>query len=224
MKAQARSIQTCLKIILKAGGEKLSPSILVRAVCCSSWIMLQIYCNCSRCTCPFLFRKRTSQHWPKWRGHDQCLWGHKIYILSGLSLYSKLQGSIKRLQHKWGLQEEGKANGQEAVMSRLFLWSVTISLCIWLPVGEALAQHATPAVAKPSASALPSSTPGAVSSPVSTMPNQMAEKSSLIVTKEYIIGPEDVLEITVWRNQDLSKVVAVRPDGRISMPLIGDVT
>src|SRR5205807_7120852 len=30
--------------------------------------------------------------------------------------------------------------------------------------------------------------------------------------------------ITVWRNQDLSKVVQVRPDGRISLPLIGDVT
>jgi len=105
-------------------------------------------------------------------------------------------------------------------MNRLFLWSVTISLCIWLPVAEAFAQHTTPAVAKPSASTLPSSTPGAVQSSAS----QMAEKSSLIVTKEYIIGPEDVLEITVWRNQDLSKVVAVRPDGRISMPLIGDVT
>jgi len=51
-----------------------------------------------------------------------------------------------------------------------------------------------------------------------------AEKSPLIVTRDYIIGPEDVLEITVWRNQDLSKVVAVRPDGRISLPLIGDVT
>ncbi len=48
-------------------------------------------------------------------------------------------------------------------------------------------------------------------------------KSSLIVTKDYIIGPEDVLEITVWRNQDLSKAVTVRPDGRISLPLIGDV-
>lgn len=49
------------------------------------------------------------------------------------------------------------------------------------------------------------------------------EKSSLIVTKDYIIGPEDVLEVTVWRNQDLSRQVAVRPDGRISLPLIGDV-
>jgi len=55
-------------------------------------------------------------------------------------------------------------------------------------------------------------------------PQQAIEKSSLIVTRDYIIGPEDVLEITVWRNQDLSKVVQVRPDGRISLPLIGDVT
>jgi len=51
-----------------------------------------------------------------------------------------------------------------------------------------------------------------------------AEKSPFIVTPDYIIGPEDVLEITVWKNQDLSKVVAVRPDGRISLPLIGEVT
>ena len=47
--------------------------------------------------------------------------------------------------------------------------------------------------------------------------------SSRIVTPDYLIGPEDVLEITVWKNQDLSKQVVVRPDGRISLPLIGDV-
>jgi polysaccharide export outer membrane protein len=50
------------------------------------------------------------------------------------------------------------------------------------------------------------------------------EKSSLTVTADYIIGPEDVLDITVWKNGDLSKTVQVRPDGRISLPLIGDVT
>ena len=49
------------------------------------------------------------------------------------------------------------------------------------------------------------------------------EKSSLTVTTDYIIGPEDVLDITVWKNADLSKTVQVRPDGRISLPLIGDV-
>jgi len=49
------------------------------------------------------------------------------------------------------------------------------------------------------------------------------EKPSLIVTTDYIIGPEDVLDITVWKSPDLSKTVQVRPDGRISLPLIGDV-
>lgn len=40
---------------------------------------------------------------------------------------------------------------------------------------------------------------------------------------DYVIGPEDVLEIIVWKNAELSKVVTVRPDGRISLPLIGDI-
>lgn len=40
---------------------------------------------------------------------------------------------------------------------------------------------------------------------------------------EFLIGPEDVLVINVWRNQELSKEVIVRPDGKISMPLIGDI-
>ncbi len=40
---------------------------------------------------------------------------------------------------------------------------------------------------------------------------------------DFLIGPEDVLDITVWRNADLSKTVIVRPDGMISMPLIGDI-
>lgn len=39
----------------------------------------------------------------------------------------------------------------------------------------------------------------------------------------YLIGPEDVLEVLVWKNDALSKVVTVRPDGKISLPLIGDV-
>ena len=57
----------------------------------------------------------------------------------------------------------------------------------------------------------------------STLPKHAVEKSLLIVTPDYIIGPEDVLEITVWRNVDLSRSVSVRPDGRISLPLVGDV-
>ena len=39
----------------------------------------------------------------------------------------------------------------------------------------------------------------------------------------FLLGPGDVLDISVWKNQDLTKQVVVRPDGRISFPLIGDV-
>jgi polysaccharide export outer membrane protein len=39
----------------------------------------------------------------------------------------------------------------------------------------------------------------------------------------YVIGPEDVLSILFWREKNLSADVVVRPDGRISLPLLNDV-
>lgn len=39
----------------------------------------------------------------------------------------------------------------------------------------------------------------------------------------YVIGPLDTVNIIVWRNQDLSITVPVRPDGRISAPLVEDL-
>jgi polysaccharide export outer membrane protein len=41
--------------------------------------------------------------------------------------------------------------------------------------------------------------------------------------EEYRIGPEDVLAISVWKNEPMSRVVPVRPDGMISLPLLDDV-
>lgn len=40
---------------------------------------------------------------------------------------------------------------------------------------------------------------------------------------EYRIGPEDVLHISVWKDEDLDREVLVRPDGGISFPLVGDI-
>ena len=42
-------------------------------------------------------------------------------------------------------------------------------------------------------------------------------------SSDYVIGPEDVLQISVWKNETLSRVVPVRPDGKISLPLLHDV-
>jgi polysaccharide biosynthesis/export protein len=41
--------------------------------------------------------------------------------------------------------------------------------------------------------------------------------------KDYVIGPEDVLDIQVWGNKDLNQTVFVRPDGRTSLPLVGEI-
>jgi polysaccharide export outer membrane protein len=41
--------------------------------------------------------------------------------------------------------------------------------------------------------------------------------------KPYVIGVTDVLAITVWKNQELSVAAPVRPDGKISVPLLDDV-
>jgi len=43
------------------------------------------------------------------------------------------------------------------------------------------------------------------------------------LTGNYQIGPEDLLEILVWKEEGLRKEVLVRPDGGISFPLVGDV-
>ena len=97
-----------------------------------------------------------------------------------------------------------------------------IGLCEPSPVGPVAAGKSVTDTTSSSVPASPSekavdqaNKPGAAS--------DMTEKLSNAVSSEYIIGAEDVLEITVWRNVDLSKIVQVRPDGRISMPIIRDI-
>lgn len=46
---------------------------------------------------------------------------------------------------------------------------------------------------------------------------------SRIDFSSYRIGPEDILKISVWKDESLSKEALVRPDGNISFPLIGDI-
>jgi polysaccharide export outer membrane protein len=45
----------------------------------------------------------------------------------------------------------------------------------------------------------------------------------LTATRDYVVGPGDQLQIFVWRSPELSTTVRVRPDGRISVPLIEDL-
>ena len=45
----------------------------------------------------------------------------------------------------------------------------------------------------------------------------------LAAPSDFFLGPEDVLKVTVWKSPDLSGEVTIRPDGTITLPLIGDV-
>jgi polysaccharide biosynthesis/export protein len=44
-----------------------------------------------------------------------------------------------------------------------------------------------------------------------------------VEAETYRIGPEDLLQISVWKNDTLTRTVPVRPDGMISLPLVNDV-
>jgi polysaccharide export outer membrane protein len=52
---------------------------------------------------------------------------------------------------------------------------------------------------------------------------QQPTSSGAQLPKDYVIGLGDVLEVFVWRNEQLSREVVVRPDGGISLPLIQDI-
>lgn len=67
-------------------------------------------------------------------------------------------------------------------------------------------------------SAVSRATSAATPEAVKTTPPQSAAPSD-----EFVIGPGDVVAINVWKEQEISRVVPVRSDGRISLPLIGEL-
>src|SRR5215468_5091312 len=85
--------------------------------------------------------------------------------------------------------------------SRSFLWATL--LCAPL----ALAQEAT--------APKQDSAPKAVPAP--------STSATAVVDADYKIGPQDVLRIDVWKEPDISRTIPVRPDGKISLPLLNDV-
>jgi polysaccharide export outer membrane protein len=59
--------------------------------------------------------------------------------------------------------------------------------------------------------------------PVASNLTGTAGSAAQLGPQDYKLGPEDVIEIIVWKNSDLSRTVTVRPDGKISLPLVRDV-
>src|ERR1700730_1169064 len=57
------------------------------------------------------------------------------------------------------------------------------------------------------------------SSPVASAP----QEASSVASASYVIGPEDTVHVSVWKEPDLTSTLPVRPDGMISLPLLNDV-
>lgn len=93
------------------------------------------------------------------------------------------------------------------------------SLIVWLSIGST----AGIGLCEPSPIGPLSAGKSVTDTTSSSVPASPSEKATNAVSSEYLIGAEDVLEIIVWRNVDLSKVAQVRPDGKISMPIIRDI-
>ena len=67
--------------------------------------------------------------------------------------------------------------------------------------------------------------PGGAQEAASTQKSEVTPKPAAPATTdaEYKIGPQDVLRIDVWKEPDISRVIPVRPDGKITVPLLNDV-
>lgn len=77
---------------------------------------------------------------------------------------------------------------------------------------------AAPAATPTSLLEAPAATPAPATGASPAAPARIVESSDV-----FRIGPEDVLDVQVWKNDELSRVVPVRPDGMISLPLVNDI-
>ena len=66
-------------------------------------------------------------------------------------------------------------------------------------------------------------TPATAPSKAPVAPTAVAPAAQTVNPDQYVIGPGDTLQVFVWRNPELTATVPVRPDGKISTPLVEDM-
>ena len=97
---------------------------------------------------------------------------------------------------------------------RIVVAAVAIASLGFVTAAPALAQAPGPAPAPASVSVTPS---------VSTPAPAQASAPASAAEADYTIGIDDILHVIVWDNKELEQDVVVRPDGKISYPLAGEI-
>ncbi len=109
-------------------------------------------------------------------------------------------------------------------------WAVACAVLAFSFLASGFAGCST--VPKKPGEAGPAKNPAAESAPAGTSADgggaakaagQAPESPPGSPSPQYRLGPEDVLRISVWENRELTQDVTVRPDGKISLPLVQDV-
>ena len=70
---------------------------------------------------------------------------------------------------------------------------------------------------------MPVSLAGQTQKPAAGNNVKAGSQASAALPSNYVIGVEDVLAVVFWRDKELSAEVVVRPDGKISLPMLNDV-
>jgi polysaccharide biosynthesis/export protein len=107
------------------------------------------------------------------------------------------------------------SNGDSLKVNRLISFSRCVILLAGC-LGVALAQPPAPPQANP-----PAADESKASIP--TVPKASEGSFAPVDTKNYVLGPEDVIFIKTWREPDFTFTTAIRPDGKITLPLYGDL-
>jgi polysaccharide export outer membrane protein len=115
--------------------------------------------------------------------------------------------------------------------SRIVLLLVCVAAAPALARAQSAATTSSAPVASGSAAPIPSTASpagpggGASTAAPAVMPPDVvaAIAAGVAVPADYVIGPEDVLQFIFWREKDLSVDGFVRPDGKVSIPLLNDV-
>jgi len=109
-----------------------------------------------------------------------------------------------------------KSTAKAAVAALILMASIAVCETPLANAGETSPQNAPAqsSAATPGA-VTPASGPGAA--------DKSANAASSPAGPDYVIGAEDVLHVQVWKENDLTATLPVRPDGKISLPLLNDV-